>query len=65
MNERTENVYENKGPTWKNTIAFVTPAKAGIRCVERGHLARRRRHPRESGGPLLGPLDSRVRGNDG
>ena len=26
---------------------------------------RRKSHPRESGGPLFGGLDSRLRGNDG
>jgi len=29
MNERTGNVYENKGPLWKNVTTVVTPAKAG------------------------------------
>jgi hypothetical protein len=28
MNERTENVYENKGTLWKNITAIVAPAKA-------------------------------------
>jgi len=30
MNERTENVYENKRSLWKNITAFVAPAKAGV-----------------------------------
>jgi len=30
MNERTENVYENKGPRWKTVTPVVTPAEAGV-----------------------------------
>ena len=30
MNERTGNVYENKGQVWNNVTAVVTPAKAGV-----------------------------------
>jgi hypothetical protein len=39
LNERTENVYENKGPLRKSITAFVAIAKAGA-------------HPGKAGFPL-------------
>jgi hypothetical protein len=30
LTERSLNVYENKGPVWKNVTAAITPAEAGV-----------------------------------